>query len=337
MKKRHGLAIAGGTFDHFHAGHEKFLLAAFGAADRVTVGITSDRMAKAKPFAAGIEPFFARKDSVIRFLSKKGLLHRASIAKIHNPLGPAFLWERADAILATKDTLAGARKINAKRKKRGMPPAKIIACPLAVAVDGARISSEGIRLGRMDRKGRVFLFGRKFSRTLAMPASLASTLRKPSGKLFLEPNAAAKAKAFLRKQKPVLVATVGDATFRSLSALGVRPNLAVVDTFELRSSCGLCARLPAKRLVVSNPAGKITSSLVFAIKRAVAAALASGVPAAIVVRGEEDLAAIPAILSLPLGSVVLYGQPKKGIVAVVVDERAKERAFRTLSRFKKQA
>jgi len=44
----------------------------------------------------------------------------------------------------------------------------------------------------------------------------------------------------------------------------------------------------------------------------------------IFVRGEEDLAALPAILLAPEGSVVLYGQPDEGVVFVSITKSKKE-------------
>ncbi|MCW4027273.1 MAG: GTP-dependent dephospho-CoA kinase family protein, partial [Candidatus Bathyarchaeota archaeon] len=47
----------------------------------------------------------------------------------------------------------------------------------------------------------------------------------------------------------------------------------------------------------------------------------------VLVEGEEDLLTLVAVLSAPLGSLVVYGQPRTGIVGVGVTEAAK-RKFR---------
>ncbi len=44
------------------------------------------------------------------------------------------------------------------------------------------------------------------------------------------------------------------------------------------------------------------------------------------VDGEEDLAAIPAILMAPEGARVLYGMPGRGMVVVIVDSSARSKA-----------
>ena len=55
----------------------------------------------------------------------------------------------------------------------------------------------------------------------------------------------------------------------------------------------------------------------------------------IFVRGEEDLAALPAILALPLGSALFYGMPNEGVVLVLVGEKEKENASRVIGRFER--
>jgi uncharacterized protein (UPF0218 family) len=71
---------------------------------------------------------------------------------------------------------------------------------------------------------------------------------------------------------------------------------------------------------VDNPAGVITEDLIDAVGNA----LKSDEHVRIFVRGEEDLAAVPAILMAPEGSAVLYGQPDEGVVLVKITSDKKE-------------
>jgi len=41
--------------------------------------------------------------------------------------------------------------------------------------------------------------------------------------------------------------------------------------------------------------------------------------------GEEDLATIPAVVYAPIGSIVIYGQPKEGVVLIKVTPETKLR------------
>jgi uncharacterized protein (UPF0218 family) len=51
------------------------------------------------------------------------------------------------------------------------------------------------------------------------------------------------------------------------------------------------------------------------------------------VDGEEDLAVIPLILAAPLGAIVLYGQPHKGVVMRTVNRKAQQTAQHFLNHF----
>jgi len=340
MPKRFKFAIVGGTFDHFHKGHEALLFKAFSVADKVFVGITSDAMAAKKQNPKIIERFSERNRAVAGFIAKTHPASCSQITKINDAFGPAAVWKKADAIIVTKDTLAGARKINAARKSAKVAAAAIVVCPFAKAKDGHRISSLSIRQGLIDRSGNVYLHEKTLPKRFLMPKSLAGQLGKPFGRLFFEPNAARNASVVLRKARPALVAAVGDETFKALYANGIQVGLAIVDGSTLRKITGLPSGLPKPITHISNPAGQVTRQLIRAIKKSVRATVFSSPESkgrTIVVHGEEDLAVIPTILALPLGSVVLYGQPKIGIVAVVVGESEKEKAFGFLCKFKKRA
>ncbi|MFA5247519.1 MAG: GTP-dependent dephospho-CoA kinase family protein [Candidatus Micrarchaeia archaeon] len=161
-------------------------------------------------------------------------------------------------------------------------------------------------------------------------------LKKPFGRLFCKPDEAAKAHAFLSKRAFGVVAVVGDCTFESLRAAGVLVDLAIVDGQTLRKKTGFSKHLPKKRGRAANPAGTITKSLFDSIRKAAASLSKASPQQAILVSGEEDLAVLPAVLFLPQGSVIFYGQPKKGIVAVVVDDKAKRRVLAILKGVEKR-
>ncbi|PCH79248.1 MAG: hypothetical protein COB96_04580 [Planctomycetota bacterium] len=82
-------------------------------------------------------------------------------------------------------------------------------------------------------------------------------------------------------------------------------------------------------LTCVNPAGLLTPDL----KRKVREALVNHGSTLLEVEGEEDLAPIVVHLLAPLGSVILYGQPGKGVVLRITDEAAKARARGLLDLF----
>ena len=121
--------------------------------------------------------------------------------------------------------------------------------------------------------------------------------------------------------------TVGDRVTETMDRLGRTPDVQVVDEVERR-----VRRVPpevayARLLKAKNPAGTITKEAMAAIDGAVSGPL----PSRVLVEGEEDLLVIPAIKAAPVGATIYYGQPGKGVVLVVVDERAKASAERLLA------
>ncbi|RPJ54323.1 MAG: DUF359 domain-containing protein [Methanobacteriota archaeon] len=125
-----------------------------------------------------------------------------------------------------------------------------------------------------------------------------------------------------------IVYTVGDVVTHSLTRRGIVPAVAIIDGHTMRAPCSRTTDLSSRRIVAKNPAGTISEDLVEAVGDAVARP-----PAVIFVEGEEDLAVIPLVLAAPEGSLVLYGQPREGVVLRVVDDEAKRIAAKLYACF----
>jgi len=121
---------------------------------------------------------------------------------------------------------------------------------------------------------------------------------------------------------------VGDVVTHNLQKNGITPDVAIVDGYTMRSPCKRVPELSEHCLRVKNPAGCLTDALIQALGTAVANA-----PAMIFVDGEEDLAVIPMVIAAPAGSVVLYGQPREGVVVRTVTREAQATARRFLDHF----
>lgn len=159
---------------------------------------------------------------------------------------------------------------------------------------------------------------------LKLPEEVRPLLKRPLGKLF--PNVAAAIER-LRQLHPLRLITVGDVVTAELLEAGLRPDVAVVDMKVKRLPADEKTKraveaFEAKVVRVKNQAGNITPELREALE-------AAKPPLKIVVEGEEDLATLPAVLSAPLGSAIVYGQPDEGLVLVEVTE-PKRREFETL-------
>jgi hypothetical protein len=110
------------------------------------------------------------------------------------------------------------------------------------------------------------------------------------------------------------IITVGDRTTEKMIYFGLIPSLQIIDGVEKREKRELPKLENATELTVDNPAAEITPQSIDVIKQAFT--LSS--PVRIVVNGEEDLLVIPVCVHAPENSIVLYGQPNKGLVIVKV-------------------
>ena len=125
-----------------------------------------------------------------------------------------------------------------------------------------------------------------------------------------------------------IVYAVGDVVTHNLQKKGIIPAIAVVDGQTMRMPCSRMPAMTGNCIRVENPPGTITDELTRALAQAV-----TRTPVTIVVDGEEDLAVIPLVLAAPDGTIVLYGQPHKGVVLRRVDAEAKSAAKTLMKHF----
>ena len=144
----------GGTFDILHKGHEKTILRAFRLSEKVLLGLSSDSLAKSIK-KRRINPYKFRRKVLENFLLEKNLFSRAKIIKINDRFGIAHKVKDLDAIMVSEETLSIANKINELRELKGLKKLKIILIKKVKAEDGKPISSKRIRLGQIDRNGKL--------------------------------------------------------------------------------------------------------------------------------------------------------------------------------------
>nr|MDO8097764.1 DUF359 domain-containing protein [Candidatus Njordarchaeota archaeon] len=167
-------------------------------------------------------------------------------------------------------------------------------------------------------------------KTAKLPESLREELSKPHGTLVTgkEDNVSKKVAEYVRKATPPKVITVGDVVTRSLISKGVKPDLAIIDGKTLRGPEEKIDYKVDERYTLTNPAGLVTSDAWKLIDKA----LKRNKKIEIIVEGEEDLLGIPVVLLAPKGSLMLYGQPNKGIVIITVNDEITQLAESILSR-----
>ena len=124
----------------------------------------------------------------------------------------------------------------------------------------------------------------------------------------------------------ILIA-VGDVTGKKLVDKRIEPDIWIYDRKEMRKKVKWKTPFPTH--LVKNPRGTITRNLIAAIKDAISIGKRS--KSKIFVKGEEDLSVLPAIEIAPIGTIIVYGQPKKGVVFIEVNKQAKSFAKKILS------
>lgn len=320
-------AILGGTFDRFHLGHQYLIETAFEGSEKVTIGIATAELIQKKFLADSIEDYQVRKGSLTAYLKQKNYLPRAEIIALDDIYGNTLTEKNIQAIFVTKATLPNAKLINFKREKIGFLPLKIITVPFLKGDDGKIITSERIRNGEIDRNGNAYI--NLFKRKLILPIDLREKLRKPVGAVVEN------LKDFKKLKQVPLVVAVGDIVAILCSELGY-PDISIIDFKTRREPIEKekMTRLPMKNVSKTvNQPGTINSRAASILCLAIKKYFATKEKQTIVVNGEEDLLALPAILLSPLESIVVYGQYGLGSVVVEVTEEKKKQVEEILKKF----
>jgi uncharacterized protein (UPF0218 family) len=121
--------------------------------------------------------------------------------------------------------------------------------------------------------------------------------------------------------RSTVVITVGDRVTESFGKMGRVPDVQVVDALENRVKRRPPEVAFSRAIRVRNPAATITREAI----EGVGDAIRGQKPARVLVDGEEDLLAIPAVVLAPMGAGVFYGQPGVGVVMVRVSAASKSR------------
>jgi len=157
-------------------------------------------------------------------------------------------------------------------------------------------------------------------RVYKLPESLRAKLAKPIGSLFSAEEV--KGQKFARVvQEASMVITVGDRVTETLGAMGRVPDVQIVDSLENRKERPPPEVAYARKISVENPPATITQDAIDGIREAIIGQK----PVRVVVKGEEDLLAIPVIALAPVSALVFYGQPGQGVVVVKADAESKSR------------
>ena len=149
---------------------------------------------------------------------------------------------------------------------------------------------------------------------------MAEELRNTNNRIYQ------KSPTFLKNA--AFIATIGDICTLKIFKEIREPNLCIVDmktkrNIELKpEQKTIMEKIGTKEVEVVNEAGTISNELWNSIK----VAIKDNTNTKIIVKGEEDLAALPVISMAKMGAKVIYGMPDKGMVVVDVNQQEKKRA-----------
>lgn len=314
-------AILGGTFDHFHVGHERLIQTAFKQAQRVTIGITISPLSPTKGFPDFIQDFSTRESRVESFLTTHGFLSRATLIPLKGIYGTSLTDQGIEAIFVTNSTLPGARMINKERRKISLPQLSVVIVPHVLGSDHRIISSSRIRGGQIDR----------FGQSHRLLASLRKQLQTPIGPVITDPTHLTD----LLPDSPIIIA-VGDVVSLNLRQAGYSPAISIIDYHSCRTPLApaiISKYFSSPTHKLANPAGFISPAFPPIFISALSAYQSTHAPQLIAVTGEEDLLTLPTLHLAPLNSVVIYGQPRLGMVVVHVTKSITALAANYLAQF----
>jgi uncharacterized protein (UPF0218 family) len=285
-----------------------------------------------------IEPYQKREEIVKRYLKKHDLASRTKIIPIEDKFGTTLSDQKLAGIIVSPETEKVALEINQLRQAKSWLALKVIKVPWVLAADKLPIHSTRIRAGEIDEEGVSFKLNKDWA-VRKVSNELRQTLQKPLGILIKETShdfesAILEFKSTFYKKDRVLV-SVGDAVTDSLLKTGIIPNLSIIDlhiqrkkVYDSLSDLGFRDIKVLKKL--KNEPGKLSFSGFQMVSELIKS---EAKPAVLQIDGEEDLFTLFAILSAPLETSVVYGQPHEGVVVVEVTTKKKLEALSYLNQF----
>lgn len=129
-----------------------------------------------------------------------------------------------------------------------------------------------------------------------------------------------KLKELVDREKPSKIVSVGDVVSENMSKHDISPHLMILDNKVMREAITPILVKADQTLHLENPAGTLTDQAWTTVQES----LRQAERTKIVVDGEEDLLTLVAVLCAPEKSLVVYGQPKEGIVVMKVTSQTKE-------------
>lgn len=163
---------------------------------------------------------------------------------------------------------------------------------------------------------------------LRLTEDLRCKLKRPLGELITgsDIQIRKRLKEIIEISQPVRVITVGDVVSRFTSQNNIKTDVKIIDYYEMRRKAPQHPHKATNIFTLRNPAGTISPESWQILSQAISLG-----DSLIIVKGEEDLLALVAISEAPKDSIIVYGQPHKGVVAVKANHVKKEEAQKLLN------
>ena len=156
---------------------------------------------------------------------------------------------------------------------------------------------------------------------MKLPDSLRDQLKIPLGVLLpIGQDNKTNIQKYLSDNSYII--TIGDRTTEKMINFDIIPSLQIIDGLEKRIKRDIIKLGNAFELKIDNPASEITLQSIEIIKKA----FTMNSPIRLTVNGEEDLLVLPVCIHAPENSVILYGQPNKGLVLVQITTEIRNKA-----------
>jgi pantetheine-phosphate adenylyltransferase len=153
--KQYKKVAVGGTFDHFHIGHEHLIKTALSLGEQVLIGLTTDTLLQTRPKQHKIQSYPQRKQAITRLLDDICATMRSGIVPLHDVFGSSVRDPEIDALVVSTETQHRAKTVNQIRIRKGFKLLQLIVIDLVLAQDGRPISASRIRNNEIDRNGNI--------------------------------------------------------------------------------------------------------------------------------------------------------------------------------------
>lgn len=143
---KYSCVAVGGTFDRLHAGHRLLItVAAWATKAILRIGVTSEVLLKKKHYKELIGSFEDRRNSAIAYAKRvKPSLSSVVDSELKDSSGPTAYDPSIKALVVSKETVAGAQKINKVRLSLALNPLGLIVVDV-LDTKGEKLSSSALR------------------------------------------------------------------------------------------------------------------------------------------------------------------------------------------------